>query len=421
MKKQNDEITILSKAKVNFDLEKIREDFPILHQQVNGKPLVYLDNGASSQKPKQVIDAIDNYYSNMHSNVHRGVHHLSQKATDAYEEVREKVKSFINAKESHEIIFTRGTTESINLLASSCGKSYIGSGDEVLLTEMEHHSNIVPWQMLCEEKGAVLKVAPINDAGEIIIEEFEKSLSKKTKIVAITHVSNTLGTINPIKSIISIAHQFGALVVIDGAQAVPHMAVDVQELDCDFYCFSAHKMYGPTGAGVLYGKEELLNELPPYHGGGNMIHQVTFEKTTYSDLPHKFEAGTPNIAGGIGLGAAIDYINNLTLDNIKAHEEKLTKYAITELEKIEELRFIGNAQNRTSVISFLIGDIHALDTGTILDQLGIAVRTGHHCTQPLMKKYGVAGTVRASFAFYNTFEEVDVLVNALRKAKEMLS
>jgi len=405
---------------ISLDPLKIRADFPILAQEVNGYPLVYLDNGASSQKPKVVIDAISQYYTHEHSNIHRGVHTLSGKATERYEEVRMKVKTLINAEHAHEIIFTRGTTESINLLASCMGKSLISEGDEILVTELEHHSNIVPWQLLCEETGATLKVIPIDDRGDIMLNSLDELLSEKTKVVAIAHVSNTMGTVIPLKTVIEKAHGVGALVVVDGAQAVPHMAVDVQELDADFYCFSAHKMFGPTGVGILYGKEKYLNALPPYHGGGNMISKVTFEKTDYNELPHKFEAGTPNIAGGIGLGAAVDYINELGYENIQAYEHDLLAYALDKLRGIEGLKFIGEPDIQSGVVSFLLGTHHPFDVGAILDRLGIAVRTGHHCTQPLMDRFGIAGTVRASFCFYNTKAEVDKLVSGIEKAKEML-
>ena len=407
-------------SKMGIDIDHIRKDFPILDQEVNGQPLVYLDSAASSQKPLAVIDAINDYYKTTNSNVHRGVHFLSQRATTAYEVTREKVRALINAKLEHEIIFTRGATESINLLASTMGKGKIQKGDEVVITEMEHHSNIVPWQMLCEETEAILKVIPVNDKGEITEDSYTEVINERTKIVAICHVSNTLGTINSIKSIIDFAHEFGALTVIDGAQALPHMSVDVQQLNCDFYCFSAHKMFGPTGIGVLYGKEVLLDELPPYHGGGNMIENVSFAKTTYNKLPHKFEAGTPNIAGGIGLGAAIDYIMRIGYANIQSYEDELGAHAREQLANIENLRFIGDAAEKSAVFSFLIDGIHPFDLGTILDQQGIAVRTGHHCTQPLMDKFGIPGTVRASFAFYNTMDEVDRLVTGVDKAVSML-
>ncbi|MFH1321147.1 MAG: cysteine desulfurase [Bacteroidota bacterium] len=404
---------------VKFDINKIREDFPILHQEVNGKPLVYLDNAATTQKPQIVIDTIKNYYTEFNSNVHRGVHYLSQKATDAYENAREKVRGFINAEHSHEIIFTKGTTESINLVASSYGRAFVGKGDEVVISTMEHHSNIVPWQIICNEKGAALKIIPINDDGEIIFKEFEKLLNKKTKLVAITHVSNTLGTINPVKKIIQTAHRLNIPVLLDGAQAMSHSKVDVCELDCDFYCFSGHKMFGPTGIGVLYGKEELLDKMPPYQGGGEMIKTVTFEETSYNDLPYKFEAGTPDISGAIGLTPAIDYLNSIGFDNIAGYEKVLMEYALSELLKINKLHIFGLTKDRIAVFSFLIGDIHHYDTGIILDQQGIAVRTGHNCTQPIMDRFGIPGTVRASFAFYNTKEEVDALVKGILKVKEM--
>lgn len=408
-------------AKTNIlDIQKIRNDFPILSREVNGKPLVYLDNGATSQKPQSVIAAIDKYYSFENSNIHRGIHTLSQEATTAYEEARTTVQGFVNAEHSKEIIFTSGTTGSLNLLASSIGKKHINKGDEIIISTMEHHSNIVPWQMLCEEKGAILKVVPINDKGEFLMDEFENLLSEKTKLVSVTHVSNTLGTINPVKEIISKSHQNGALVIIDGAQAVPHTKVDVQDLNCDFYVFSAHKMLGPTGVGILYGKENLLNELPPYQGGGDMIKTVTFEKTTYNSLPHKFEAGTPNIAGGIGLAAAIAYMNNIGIDKIEAHEHELLAYATKEIKQIEGVRIIGEAENKASVLSFVVEGTHPSDIGMIIDKLGIAIRTGHHCTEPLMDRFEIHGTARASFAFYNTFAEVDLFINALKRAIKML-
>lgn len=414
-------MTTVAQHKTVLDVEKIRRDFPILSRKVNGKPLVYFDNAASSQKPQTVIDATDKYYAYENANIHRGVHTLSQEATSAYEVVREKVRAFINADKSHEIIFTKGTTDSINLVASSFGKANIGEGDEVLISAMEHHSNIVPWQMLCEEKKATLKVIPINDDGELMMDGFHKLLSKKTKIVAVTHISNSLGTVNPVKEIITAAHEKGIPVLIDGAQAIHHTAVDVKELDCDFYAFSAHKMYGPTGVGVLYGKEELLNAIPPYQGGGDMIKTVTFEKTTYNELPHKFEAGTPNIAGGIAFGAAIDYINSLGVETIAAYEHELTSYALEQLSTVPGIEFIGKAKERASVISFLLDNIHPYDAGVILDKMGIAVRTGHHCTQPLMDRFRIPGTVRASFSFYNTKEEVDILVKGLHKVIQMFS
>jgi len=406
--------------KIELNISQIRKDFPILKREVNGKPLVYFDNGATSQKPQVVIDAITNYYTNENSNIHRGIHTLSQEATDAYEKARTTVQQFINAKHNHEIIFTSGTTGSINLVASSFGKKYIQAGDEIIISTMEHHSNIVPWQMLCEEKGAVLKVIPISDKGELLLEEFKKLLSSKTKIVAITHVSNTLGTINPVKEIIKLAKAVGAFVLIDGAQAVPHTKVDVQALDCDFYAFSGHKMFGPTGVGILYGKESILNELPPYQGGGDMIKTVTFEKTTYNELPHKFEAGTPNIVGGIGLGVAINYMNSIGIDNIEAYEHELLAYATEQIKQIEGVRIIGEAQNKASVLSFLVDGTHPTDIGMIIDKLGIAIRTGHHCTEPLMNRFNIPGTARASFAFYNTKEEIDTFILALERALKML-
>ena len=404
-----------------FDVEKIRAQFPILQEQVNGKPLVYLDNGASSQKPLAVINAMSDYYLHKHANIHRGVHHLSQQATTMYEESRKLLADWFNAKHEHEIILTRGTTEGINLVSNTFGRKFLKAGDEVIISQMEHHSNIVPWQMICEQQGAVLKYVPISDDGEFLFEEFEKLLSEKTKLVAVTHVSNTLGTVNPVKAIIEKAHEFGAKVLIDGAQAVPHMRVDVQDLDCDFYAFSSHKMYGPTGFGALYGKEALLNEMPPFMGGGDMIKTVTMEKTTYNELPHKFEAGTPSIAEGIGMAATIDFLKNIDFDAAIQHEEALHAYASEKLSAIDGFRFIGNAKHKAGVISFLIGDIHPYDMGVLLDQMGIAVRTGHHCTEPIMTRFNIPGTVRASFAMYNTYEEVDALVAGVEKAKRMLS
>lgn len=403
-----------------LDVEAIRKEFPILSREVNGHPLVYLDNGASSQKPKQVIDTISHYYEFENSNIHRGIHTLSQEATTAYEEARLTVQKFINAEHSHEVIFTEGTTESINLIASSFGKKHLSAGDEILISAMEHHSNIVPWQMICEEKGAILKVVPINDKGEFLMNEFENLLSEKTKLVAVNHVSNTLGTINPVTEIIELAHKKGALVLIDGAQAVPHTKVDVQALNADFYAFSAHKMFGPTGVGILYGKEDLLNDLPPYQGGGDMIKTVTFEKTTYNELPHKFEAGTPNIVGGIGIAAAINYINKIGIDKIEAYEQELLAYATEQIKQIEGIRIIGEADKKASVLSFVVEGTHPTDIGTIIDKLGIAIRTGHHCTEPLMDRFNIPGTARASFAFYNTFEEIDIFINALKRAVKML-
>ncbi|WP_111706922.1 aminotransferase class V-fold PLP-dependent enzyme [Lutibacter citreus] len=403
-----------------IDIQKIRADFPILKTTVNGKPLVYLDNAATSQKPQVVIDSIVNYYSTINSNIHRGVHTLSQKATDAYEETRIKLQHHFNANKNYEIILTAGTTHSINIVATGF-TSLLKKGDEIIVSTMEHHSNIVPWQMLCERTGAILKVIPMNFEGELLMDAYDNLLSNKTKLVFVNHVSNALGTINPIKEIIDKAHQVGAAVLIDGAQSCPHLKPDVQALDVDFYVASAHKLCGPTGVGVLYGKEDWLNKLPPYQGGGEMIKQVTFEKTTYADLPYKFEAGTPNIAGGIAFGAAIDYMNEIGFDNIAKYEDELLNYATKKLLQIEGLKIYGTAKNKTSVISFNIGDIHPFDIGSIIDKLGIAVRTGHHCAQPIMAFYNIPGTVRASFSFYNTFEEVDILYDALVRAKTMLS
>ncbi|WP_405399989.1 aminotransferase class V-fold PLP-dependent enzyme [Maribacter sp. Asnod2-G09] len=402
-----------------LDIKKIREDFPILKREVNGKPLVYLDNAATSQTPQQVIDAIVDYYQNYNANIHRGVHTLSQEATDKYEQARIKIQKHFNAAKSYEIIFTSGTTHSINLVANGFA-SLIKKGDEVIVSAMEHHSNIVPWQMLCERTGAVLKVIPMNLEGELRMDVYEELLNDKTKLVFCNHISNALGTINPIEEIIEKAHKVGAAVLIDGAQAAPHLVADVQALDVDFYTCSAHKICGPTGEGMLYGKEEWLNKLPPYQGGGEMIAEVTFEKTTYADLPHKFEAGTPNICGGIAFGAALDYMNAIGFDEIAKYEHELLEYATQELLKIDGLKIYGTAKNKTSVISFNIEGIHPYDIGSILDKLGIAVRTGHHCAQPIMDFYKIPGTVRASFAFYNTKEEVDVLVAGVLKAKSML-
>lgn len=402
-----------------FDIQKIRADFPILSQTVNGKPLVYFDNGATSQKPQVVIDAIATYYQEINANIHRGVHTLSQLATNAYEESRLKIQNHINAQFAHEVLFTSGTTHSVNLVANGFA-SILKAGDEVLVSALEHHSNIVPWQMLCEKTGAVLKVIPMNEKGELVMVEFDQLLSDKTKIVTVNHISNALGTINPIKYMIDKAHQFGAAVFIDGAQAVPHLKPNVQELDCDFYAFSGHKMCGPTGTGILYGKEAWLNKLPPYQGGGEMIKEVTFEKTTYAELPHKFEAGTPNIAGGIVLGTAVDYMNSVGFDNIQKQEMELLTYATEQLLAIEGLKIYGTAENKTSVISFNIDGIHPYDIGTIVDKLGIAVRTGHHCAQPIMSFFEIPGTIRASFAFYNTKEEIDIFVAALKRAALML-
>lgn len=401
-------------------IDKVRADFPILTQEVNGKPLVYFDNAATSQKPQVVIDAITNYYTTVNSNVHRGVHTLSQLATDAFEATRHKLKAHFNPAHEHEIIFTRGTTEAINLVATTL-TSLVKSTDEIIISALEHHSNIVPWQMLCERTGATLKVIPMNDEGELLMDVYDELLTENTKIVAVNHISNALGTINPVEEIIEKAHNVGAWVLIDGAQSTPHMKVDLQALDCDFYTCSAHKMFGPTGIGFLYGKEDILNELPPYHGGGEMIKDCSFEKTTYAELPHKFEAGTPNIADVIAFGTAIDYINDIGIENIEAAEHELLVYGTVQLSKIPGLKIYGTSKNKASVISFNIGDIHPYDVGTIVDKLGVAVRTGHHCTQPIMTRFNIPGTIRASFAFYNTKEEIDILVAALEKAKMMLS
>ena len=403
----------------SFDVEAIRRDFPILDQTVNGKPLVYLDNAATTQKPRAVIDAITDHYLKDNANIHRGVHELSVRATAAYEKVRAKVRDFIGADRVEEIVFLRSTTEAVNLVAQTYGHSVIQSGDEIVITTLEHHSNIVPWQMLCEQTGAVLKVAPINDAGEIILEEYEKLLGPRTMLVAVTHVSNALGTITPIKEIIDIAHRSEVRVLVDGAQAVPHTPVDVRDLDCDFYAFSSHKLFGPTGVGVLYGKYDLLNGLPPYQGGGEMILSVSFDGTTYNELPFKFEAGTPNIAGVIGFGAAIDYINAVGMERIAAYERDILDHATQTLSAIPGVRIIGTATEKASVVSFVVEGVHPHDVGTILDQLGIAVRTGHHCAQPLMERFGLTATARASFAFYNTRDEVDALADGIRQVIEV--
>jgi cysteine desulfurase / selenocysteine lyase len=402
-----------------LDIQKIRNDFPIFYQKVNGKPLVYFDNAATSQKPTQVIEAEANYYKEINANIHRGVHTLSQLATDAYEASRLKIQQHINAKFSHEVLFISGTTHGINLVANGFA-SFLKLDDEVMVSALEHHSNIVPWQMLCEKTGAKLVVIPMNENGELIQSEYERLLSDKTKIVTVNHISNALGTINPIKWMIEKAHKVGAAVLIDGAQATPHLKPDVQDLDCDFYVFSGHKICGPTGTGILYGKEDWLNKLPPYQGGGEMIATVSFEKTTYAELPHKFEAGTPNIAGGIVLGTAIDYLNEIGFDNIAAYENELLEYGTNRLLEIEGLKIYGTSNQKTSVISFNIDGIHPYDVGTIIDKLGIAVRTGHHCAQPIMDFYKIPGTLRASFAFYNTKEEIDALVEAVKKAQMML-
>jgi cysteine desulfurase/selenocysteine lyase len=404
-----------------WDVKRIRSDFPVLHQTVNGKPLVYLDNAASSQVPQVVIERGSMYLEEEHSNIHRGVHYLSQKATTAYEGARETVKRFINARESKECIFVRGATEGINLVMHGYGRKFISAGDEIIISAMEHHANIVPWQMLCEEKSARLRVIPMNDAGELLLDEYEGLLNERTKLVAVNHVSNALGTINPIKAIIESAHKYGVPVLIDGAQSAPHMVVDVQDLDCDFYAFSGHKMYAPTGSGVVYGKARLLEEMNPFQGGGDMIKTVTFEKTTFADLPNKFEAGTPAIASQIGLGAAIDYLNSIGREQAARYEHELLRYATERLSGIEGVRIIGTAREKASVLSFVIDEIHPHDIGTILDQEGIAVRAGHHCAQPVMQRFNVPATARASFAFYNTREEVDVLANTIEKVIEIFS
>ena len=402
-----------------LDITKVRADFPILQQEINGFPLIYFDNGATSQKPQVVIDAISEYYQETNANIHRGVHSLSQRATDAYEAAREIMRKHLNAAYTHEVLFTAGATHGINLVANGFA-SFLHAGDEVLISAMEHHSNIVPWQLLCEKTGATLRVIPMNENGELIQEAYLKLLNSNTKLVAVTHISNALGTINPIQEMIAQAHQVGAAFLVDGAQAVPHLQPDLQALDCDFYAFSGHKICGPTGTGILYGKEDWLNKLPPYQGGGEMIKTVTFEKTTYADLPHKFEAGTPHIAGGIALGVAVKYMQSIGFDDIAAHEKKLLDYATAQLLQIEDLKIYGTAAHKTSVISFNVGDIHPYDLGTIIDKKGIAVRTGHHCTQPIMDFFGIPGTIRASFAFYNTTAEIDFFVSALKKAVTML-
>ena len=403
-----------------IDVNEIRSQFPILSQEVNGKKLVYLDNAASSQKPLAVIDAISNYYKNDHANVHRGVHTLSQRATTQFETARQDVRRFLNSKHNHEIIFTSGTTDSINLVSQTWARKHLNAGDEVIISHLEHHSNIVPWQMVCDEKEAKLKVIPIDENGEVVLDEFRELLSKSTKIVAINHVSNTLGVINPVEEITEAAHKAGAIVCVDGAQAAPHMKIDVQALDVDFYSISAHKLYGPTGIGVLYGKEALLNDAPPWRGGGEMIDTVTFEKTTYNTLPHKFEAGTPHIEGVIAFGTAVRWMEEIGIENIQFQEEKLRAYATQELKKIDGMRIIADVEPKASVVSFLVGEIHPYDMGTLLDQMGIAVRTGHHCTEPLMTHFQIPGTIRASFAVYNTMEEVNDLVEGVRRAAKIL-
>ena len=399
----------------DFDVAEIRKDFPILKQKVHGKPLVYFDNGATSQKPQQVIDALSRYYSAENSNIHRGVHDLSERATAAYETAREKIRAFINAPTDKEIIFVRGTTEAINLVAQSYGRSFLKTGDEIIVSAMEHHSNIVPWQILCEQVGAYLRVIPINHDGEILMDEYRRLLNERTKLVSVTHVSNALGTVVPVKEIVALAHQRGVPVLLDGAQAVPHLKVDVQDLGCDFYAFSGHKVFGPTGVGVLYGRAEMLEKMPPYQSGGDMISLVTFEKTHYNVLPYKFEAGTPNIAGGIGFAAAIDYLDGLNWQQVEAHERQLLSYATDELSKIDAVRIIGTAEEKAGVVSFVIDHVHAHDVGTILDQEGVAIRAGHHCAMPVMQRFGVPATARASFAFYNTTAEIDVMVQAIHR------
>jgi len=408
-------------AVAGFDVEKIRADFPILHRQVRGHELVYLDNAATAQKPQAVIDAIVGYYERSNANIHRGVHYLSEKATEDFELTRQAVQRFVNAAEAREIIFVRGTTEAINLVAQSYGRAHVGAGDEVVITAMEHHSNIVPWQLLCEEKGAKLRVAPINDRGELIVEEYAKLLTPRTKLAAIAHVSNALGTINPVKRMIAMAHAQGIPVLVDGAQAVPHLTVDVRDLDADFYAFSAHKMYGPTGIGALYGKAALLEAMPPYQGGGDMISSVTFEKTTWNKLPHKFEAGTPDMGGVAGWRAAIEYMNGIGVTKIAAHEHDLLEYATEVVGRLPGVRIIGTAKDKASVLSFVLDDVHPHDIGTILDQQGIAVRTGHHCAQPVMERFHIPATVRASFAMYNTRAEIDALAAGIRRVGEVFA
>ena len=406
---------------LDFDVERVRADFPLLRQQVNGKPLVYLDNGATSQKPQCVIDELVRYYTTENANVHRGVHTLSQLATDDYEGARSKVRRFLNAADDREIIYTRGTTEGINLVAQTFGRQNVGPGDEIVVSNMEHHSNIVPWQMLCEEKGAVLRVVPIDDSGELLMDEYEAMVGPRTKLVSITHVSNALGTVVPVERIVGIAHAQGVPVLLDGAQAVPHMPVDVRRLDCEFYVFSGHKLFGPTGIGILYGKGEILEALPPFQGGGEMIKSVTFEKTIYNDLPYKFEAGTPNIAGAIGLGAAVDYVQALGFEGIEAHEAELLEYGTRALSAIDGLRIVGTAHHKAGILSFTLENIHPHDIGTILDEQGIAVRTGHHCAQPVMQRFQIPATARASMAFYNTKHDIDALVHGLDRVIEVFS
>lgn len=415
----------LSKAQFgqefSFDVFKVREDFPLLKQKIHGKPLVYLDNAATSQKPSSVIEAIQRYYTAENSNVHRGVHFLSERATKEYEDTRSKVRQFINAADDQEIIFVRGTTEALNLVAGAYGRQNVRAGDEIVISAMEHHSNIVPWQMLCEEKGAVLRVVPIDDAGEFLMDEYERLLKPKTRLVAVTHVSNALGTINPVREIIQVAHSRNIPVVLDGAQAVPHARVDVRQLGCDFYAFSGHKVYGPTGIGILYGRAELLEAMPPYQGGGDMISSVTFEKTTYNRLPYKFEAGTPNIAGVVGLGAAIDYLTSIGMDVLERYEHELLAYATEAISAVPGVRIVGTAREKVAVVSFVLKGVHPHDAGTILDQEGIAIRAGHHCAQPVMDRFGIPATVRASLGLYNTRAEIDTLVSGLQKVSEVFA
>ncbi len=406
---------------MSLNIEQIRKEFPVLHQKINNKPLVYFDNAATTQKPKVVIDRLMDYYNNENCNIHRGAYYLSHKATEAYENTRKTVKAFINAQHSHEVIFTRGTTESINLVASSFSRKFIKKGDEVIISALEHHSNIVPWQLACQDRGAILKVLPINNNGELIMEEYYNMLNDKTRIVAVSHVSNSLGTINPIKQIIEAAHEKNIPVLIDGAQAIAHMKVDVLDLDCDFYCFSSHKAYGPMGVGVMYGKEEWLEQMPPYQSGGEMISNVTFAKTTFNELPFKFEAGTPSVADVLGMEQALNFISSLKYENIEKQEIKLLEYATKELQKVDNLRFIGTAADKTSVVSFLFEDIHSFDAGVILDKMGVAVRTGHHCTQPVMDFFQVPGTIRASMAVYNTTQEIDILIEGLKMVRKMFA
>jgi cysteine desulfurase/selenocysteine lyase len=412
--------TVARQVTPAYDVARIRHDFPALHQQIHGKPLVYLDNGASTQKPKTVIDTISNFYAHDYANVHRAVHTLGERATQAYEDAREKVRCFINARSPGEIIFLRGTTEAINLVAQSYGRSTLRAGDEIILTQMEHHSNIVPWQLLREQTSIVLRVVPINDSGELMLDELEKLFNRRTRLLTLTHLSNALGTINPVRRIIEMAHALGVPVLLDAAQAVPHLSVDVQALDCDFYAFSGHKLYGPSGIGVLYGKEDLLGAMPPYQGGGEMIRYVTFEKTEYADLPCKFEAGTPNIAGAVGLGAAIDYVSGIGLTAIAAHEQDLLNYATDRAAEVAGVRIVGTAREKASILSFELTGVHPHDIGTILDSEGIAIRAGHHCAMPVMRRFGVPATARASFGMYNTRDEIDALIAALHKAREVI-